>query len=83
MIGAPIKTKDDLAAVHVEESNSKHAVAPANDQEASVTFLLVWQNHKAVIWWSFYWAMCATGWYDLFSFLTCRGNLYQDSLTRR
>ncbi|GAM37739.1 C6 transcription factor [Talaromyces pinophilus] len=72
MAESPVKTDYDLTAVHMEELKLKHAVASpnnANDEEATMTFSSVWRNHKIVIWWSFYWAMCATGWYNFLYFI--------------
>ncbi|CRK30939.1 hypothetical protein BN1723_003692 [Verticillium longisporum] len=34
----------------------------ANQQEHELTLKTVFKHHKAVIWWCFYWAMCAIGW---------------------
>ncbi|KAE8371878.1 maltose permease [Aspergillus bertholletiae] len=33
-----------------------------NEHEHSLTLADVYRNHKAIIGWSFYWAMCAIGW---------------------
>lgn len=33
-----------------------------NVHEHQLTFIEVAQHHKALIWWSFYFAMCAVGW---------------------
>lgn len=35
------------------------------DQEAEhrLTIYYVWKHHKAILGWSFYWGMCAVGWY--------------------
>ncbi|KAH8751460.1 maltose permease, partial [Hyaloscypha finlandica] len=32
------------------------------DQEHQLTFRDAWKHHKAIIGWSFFWAMCAIGW---------------------
>ncbi|KAH6684802.1 general substrate transporter [Halenospora varia] len=32
------------------------------ETEHQLTFRDVWRNHKAIIGWSFFWAMCAVGW---------------------
>jgi hypothetical protein len=37
-------------------------VAVDADAEHQLTFRDVWKNHKAIIGWSFFWAMCAIGW---------------------
>ncbi len=42
------------------------------DSEHQLTFGDVWKNHKAIIGWSFFWAMCAVGWYVLL--LLCSKN---------
>jgi hypothetical protein len=36
-----------------------HAYA---ETEHQLTFRDVWKYHKAIIGWSFFWAMCAVGW---------------------
>jgi len=46
------------------------------EAEHQLTFRDVWKHHKAIIGWSFFWAMCAIGWFVLRSFLkafSCRG----------
>lgn len=48
---------------HDTESNLKSAVAAtANQQEHELTLGDLFRNHKAVIWWCFFWAMAAVGW---------------------
>jgi hypothetical protein len=37
-------------------------VVTDNVQEHQLTFMDVARNHKPLIWWSFYFAMCAVGW---------------------
>jgi hypothetical protein len=37
------------------------------DQEHQLTFRDAWKHHKAIIGWSFFWAMCAIGWFALLS----------------
>jgi hypothetical protein len=39
------------------------------EAEHQLTFRAVWKNHKAIIWWSFFWAMCAIGWFVFRSLL--------------
>jgi hypothetical protein len=34
----------------------------ALQQEHELTLQEVIKNHKVVVWWCFYWAMCAIGW---------------------
>lgn len=34
----------------------------AIQQEHDLTLREVFKNHKLIIWWCFYWAMCAVGW---------------------
>lgn len=34
-----------------------------NDTEHNLTLLQLWKESPGVICWSFYWAMCAIGWY--------------------
>ncbi|PCG91927.1 Major facilitator superfamily domain, general substrate transporter [Penicillium occitanis (nom. inval.)] len=62
---SPVKTDHDQTAVYIEDTKPKQLGASAdnaNNEEHNMTFSSVWRNHKAVIWWSFYWAMCSTGW---------------------
>jgi hypothetical protein len=62
-----MKTDYDPTTAYVEDSEAKQMGASANDannEEHNMTFSSVWRNHKTVIWWSFYWAMCSTGWCD-------------------
>ena len=33
--------------------------------EQVLTLKDVFKNHKTLVWWSFFWAMCAVGWYVL------------------
>jgi len=42
-------------------SDVKGAIAD-NETEHRLTLGQVWKNHPALIWCSFYWAMCAIGW---------------------
>lgn len=37
-------------------------VVKDNDREHQLTFMDVARDHKSLIWWSFYFAMCAVGW---------------------
>jgi hypothetical protein len=37
------------------------------EAEHQLTFRHVWKHHKAIIGWSFFWAMCAIGWFVLSS----------------
>ena len=37
------------------------------EAEHQLTFRDVWKHHKAIIGWSFFWAMCAIGWFVLSS----------------
>lgn len=63
--------KNQMTDVHLEETDH-HDVAPENERRASVaadnvlehelTFMDVARNHKMLIWWCFYFAMCAVGW---------------------
>ncbi|OLN87250.1 General alpha-glucoside permease 4 [Colletotrichum chlorophyti] len=52
---------------NLETSVSHHdrkgtAVATTNQQELDLTVRDVFKNHKAIVWWCFYWAMAAIGW---------------------
>lgn len=72
MADSPVKTDHDQTAVYIEDTKPKQLGASAdnaNNEEHNMTFSSVWRNHKAVIWWSFYWAMCSTGWCDSSIFL--------------
>ncbi|KAF9878858.1 maltose permease [Colletotrichum karsti] len=55
------------AVDHLEPSVSHHdpkggAIAATNRQELDLTVKEVFKNHKAIVWWCFYWAMAAIGW---------------------
>jgi hypothetical protein len=42
-------------------TNVKGALAD-NEYEHRLTLGDIWRNHPALIWCSFFWAMCAIGW---------------------
>lgn len=69
------KTENIDAHVALEQSVSHHdqqaaeqhdtkngATSSALQQERDLTLQEVFKKHKAVVWWCFYWAMCAVGW---------------------
>ncbi|EEY23479.1 maltose permease [Verticillium alfalfae VaMs.102] len=58
---------DDNETTNVVATVSHHDTkegmsTSANQQEHELTLKTVFKHHKAVIWWCFYWAMCAIGW---------------------
>jgi hypothetical protein len=57
------KTSAEYAESPAMADPSRRAsVAADNEEEHQLTFVDVWKHHKAMIWWSFYFAMCAVGW---------------------
>lgn len=52
-------------AEKLEKTNSSkfQGVLEDNAIEHELTFKHVIRNHKALVWWCFYFAMCAIGWY--------------------
>lgn len=46
-----------------DREGRRGSVAMDNVLEHELTFMEVAKNHKMLIWWSFYFAMCAVGWY--------------------
>jgi hypothetical protein len=66
-----IEDKNQFADSHIEKTGHldvasdderRASVIADNIVEHELTFKEVARNHKAVIWWSFYFAMCAIGW---------------------
>ncbi|KAF4214442.1 hypothetical protein CNMCM5878_009252 [Aspergillus fumigatiaffinis] len=55
------KPSADAAEQETSVSHKEHIHA-VHSVEDSVTFSYVLKHHKAIIAWSFYWAMCAIGW---------------------
>lgn len=62
---------DKVNAAHVQHAaeltashpSPKEALASdAIQQEHELTLASVFQNHKKIIWWCFFWAMAAVGW---------------------
>jgi hypothetical protein len=48
---------------HAAEHQTKQdALGYHRSEEDSMTMTHIWKNHKAIIAWSFYWALCAIGW---------------------
>lgn len=58
--------KDQPTEVQVENAvpadERRASVIADNEVEHELTFREVARHHKALIWWSFYFAMCAIGW---------------------
>ncbi|KAF6823973.1 maltose permease [Colletotrichum plurivorum] len=59
---------------HLEPSVSHHhdpkgAAATTNQAEHELTVRDVFKNHKAIVWWCFYWAMAAIGWSHRLTFV--------------
>lgn len=50
----------DLVAEHHDHKHDGETAA--NQQEHDLTLAEAFRNHKTLIWWCFYWAMCAVGW---------------------
>jgi hypothetical protein len=58
-----VQYEDAQPSNHLDKSmaNVKGALAN-NETEHRLTLGEVWTNHPALIWSSFFWAMCAIGW---------------------
>lgn len=52
----------DVVATASHHDGKEGLSSLANQQEHNLTLKTVFTNHKAVVWWCFYWAMCAVGW---------------------
>ncbi|TIA38959.1 hypothetical protein D6C78_03627 [Aureobasidium pullulans] len=55
----------EVADLHLEDSHevAKNSALRADDElEHQLTVAYVVKHHKTLIWWTFYWAMCAVGW---------------------
>ena len=53
-------------AENTANDDRKLSLARADiETEHQLTFRDVWKHHKAIIGWSFFWAMCAIGWFVL------------------
>ncbi|KAL2829441.1 maltose permease [Aspergillus cavernicola] len=46
----------------VEGNQKEEWVESRRTQEDNMTMSYLFKHHQAVIWWSFYWAICAIGW---------------------
>jgi hypothetical protein len=54
----------DKASSDLSGPEERHgSVDRDNATEHELTFMDVLKHHKMLIWWSFYFAMCAVGWY--------------------
>ena len=54
--------------VSSQDRDHTRSLAKADvEAEHQLTFRDVWKHHKAIIGWSFFWAMCAIGWFVLLS----------------
>ena len=60
--------KDD--AINTSDATTEHASDPksaleasANQLEHELTLKEVFKHHKVLVWWCFYWAMAAVGWW--------------------
>ncbi|KAI6365780.1 hypothetical protein MCOR25_005269 [Pyricularia grisea] len=51
----------DIETLPIEGTISHHDKVPVT-QEQELTLREVFKNHKIIVWWCFYWAMCAVGW---------------------
>ena len=62
------KDPSKISADHAEHpiiadsATRRVSVVADNAEEHRLTFVEIWKHHKAMIWWSFYFAMCAVGW---------------------
>lgn len=69
-MASELTTKAEAMAEHgvtgVEHVDSKtENVGIERQAEHDLTLKQVFRNHKALVWWSFFWAMAAVGWYAL------------------
>jgi hypothetical protein len=48
--------------ITVDSAIRRASVVADNAEEHQLTFVEVWKHHKAMVWWCFYFAMCAVGW---------------------
>ncbi|KAE9373956.1 general substrate transporter [Stipitochalara longipes BDJ] len=54
---------ENVNSISNTDRNRKFGLATADiDTEHQLTLGHVWKHHKAIIGWSFFWAMCAVGW---------------------
>jgi hypothetical protein len=57
---------ENVNSISNTDHNHKFGLATADiDTVHQLTLGHVWKHHKAIIGWSFFWAMCAVGWYVL------------------
>lgn len=54
---APLETKTSADGKH-----EIRLVERDNEQEHSLTLGYVARHHPKILWWSFFWCMCAVGW---------------------
>jgi hypothetical protein len=50
-------------AVTTHHDSKDGPTTAAIQQEHDLTIRDVLSNHRTLVWWCFYWAMCAVGWY--------------------
>lgn len=55
----PHATRDATVSHHEGKDG---LTSSAIQQEHDLTLREVFKHHKLIIWWCFYWAMCAVGW---------------------
>jgi hypothetical protein len=60
--GSPCSEVLERADPAVKNDRKSSQVMVDIDTEHQLTFRDVWKNHKPIIGWSFFWAMCAVGW---------------------
>jgi hypothetical protein len=67
---SPVPSTDFVEHVEpITQSNIKPSLVRANiEQEHQLTFRDVWENHRSIVGWSFFWAMCAIGWFEILSY---------------
>ena len=61
------KTEGNAPNTQLEATISHHdgkdgLTSSALQEEHEITLREVFKKHRLIIWWCFYWAMCAVGW---------------------
>jgi hypothetical protein len=51
-----------VAETTMSHHELKGTVTDAVQEEHDLTLKKVFREHKAIVWWCFFWAMCAVGW---------------------
>lgn len=69
---AIVETRQEIP---IDQLSGKEAVADNNEEERQLSLWYVLLHHKALVWWCFFFAVSAIGWYVLFCsdpFYICR-----------